>query len=482
MLPITHPAGAPPAPRAFSVFEHRTTDGFGWTDADLRRLERLNRAAGAELLRAVVTPDGRRELRAFQHVGVVRLGGRTIHVLPKLCAAGDGEDAATPAAHRDALRALLRWLGYAGRLPFREAERAALSVRHPDWFEVMTRLFARHLSDEWARGPLRTYEARDDDRAPALRGRWRIAEQARRPVEKQMFLVTADEFTGDNAPNRVLRYVVERLWRLTRDAENRRRLTALREAMEADGVTLPPAVSADEARAAESAAASRLHRRHAPLLALARLFLTGGGLELLPGGPSAGSRAEDTFSFVLDMNALFEEFVFGFLWRHRDTILPPALAGCDLWAQGVGRETAHLGRRSDTGTRVFRLKPDIALRDPVTGAVPLILDTKYKRRDLAATAGAASEGVGQDDFYQMFAYAHRFDCPRVLLLYPAGSADDARRPPLRFTLEGSGDRLILAASVEVRRDLGRPDERAALITDLRRIIEHAVVGPHQEKT
>ena len=79
------------------------------------------------------------------------------------------------------------------------------------------------------------------------------------------------------------------------------------------------------------------------------------------------------------------------------------------------------------GKPVFWLKPDLAVR---RGQIfPLLMDAKYKR--LASDVSGVD--VGQGDFYQMFAYAHRYDCPRVLMIYPQ-TADIAKRPLLRLRL------------------------------------------------
>jgi 5-methylcytosine-specific restriction enzyme subunit McrC len=309
-------------------------------------------------------------------------------------------------------------------------------------------LFATHLRDEWRRGPVRRYVSRDEDRSPTLRGKWRVSDQLRRPAEKHVFAITSDEFSADNPLNRVFRFVVERLWHLTRDHDNRRTLGDLRQTMEADDIVLPAHVSA---RDAAPALVSRLHQRFAPLLDLARLFLDGGGLQLLSGG------ARDTFAFVFDMNKLFEQFVFGFLSRHRAEILPADLRDCDLLPQSRGA-TRHLAQR-DNGLPVFRLEPDIAFRKP-DGTFPLLLDTKYKRLDPFDRA----HGVSQADFYQMFAYAHRYDCPRVLLVYPQTETSGSLSE--RF-MTGNPPRKIAAVTVDLHLDLGSPAGKRSLTNELR---------------
>lgn len=423
-----------------TLFEHETKP-FPWDDHSRAALARLNRAKGDDILLPVFTRDGRPAVRATQYVGVVRLGRETVQVLPKIYRHVD-------AAKDEAARNLLHLLAVAQDLPIREHALAPLLRRRSDWFEILTHLFTSHLTDAWQRGVIRGYVPCEEDASPTLRGRWRLADQLRRPERHQLFAVTFDEFTPDNPPNRVLRFVVERLWTLTRDADNRRALSTLRAWM--DEVTLPPSVSLADA---QPLGLARLHLSYAPLLALARLFLDGGSLQLSGGG-------HETFAFVFDMNRLFESFVFRFLQRHRAALLPAALSECALLPQTSGA-AKPLARRD--GQPVFRLAPDLAFRAP-DGAFSLLLDTKYK----ALTPADRAAGVAQSDLYQMYAYARRYECPRILLLYPqtSGMAAPLR---VRFDLEGGG--TVAAATLDLGVELGKPEGVGQLIDEVKDILE-----------
>ncbi len=431
-------------PAAVTLFEYEHTAGFGCTPRELAALDRLNRDAGAFVLRPVLV-GGRCELQAAQYVGVFRLAGRTVQVLPKLYRKGAGLDDAERA--RAATRNLLAMLSLAGRLPLHEHALASLLRRDLDWFEALTRLFATHLLVEWQRGPARGYESVEEE-ARVLKGRWRIAEQVRRPERGHLLLVEHDEFQVDNALNRVFRFVVERLLHRAQDADNRRRLGELR--CRLDEVTLLPQVSAADA---DPARLTRLQRRFAPLLTLARLFLDGGALQLAKGDAT-------TFAFTFDMNGLFEEFVVGFVRRYREDLLPAALRGCTLLPQAEG-VALPLARRDDREP-AFRLRPDLLL---CAGdrSHPLLLDTKYKRLD----AAARNLGIAVADFHQLFAYAQRYRCPRALLLYPQAAGD----APLRafFTLPERAGRIEVA-TLDLRRDLTGAEGRQGLRDELRHVL------------
>ena len=427
-----------------TLFEH-TSKPFDWNDRHCALLERMREAFGSDVLRPIV--QGRtRKLQAAQYVGVVRLGNRTIQILPKIYklseGAGDKERA------KEATRNLLHMLESAGQLPIREHAIASLLKRGGDWFEILTRLFASHLLEEWQRGAYRTYHT-VSDQLPVLKGKWLIGDQLKRPVNQHIFSVEYDEFSSDNKLNRIFRFVVERLWQLTRDSGNRQRLGELRELM--DEVTLVRSISVADANPAQL---TRLNQRFAPLLNLSRLFLDGGTIQIAAGDVS-------TFAFVFDMNRLFEAFIGSFIRKHRREILDGQLLDCELLIQSRGA-TFFLAQRETQN--VFKVQPDIVFRDSAK-YFPLLVDTKYKRLDRADR----KLGISQGDFYQMHAYAHRYQSPRVMLLYPQ---TDETALHACFPLQLS-DKLVEAATVDIRLDFGNKQQQQKLAESLRTILQRS---------
>ncbi len=85
---------------------------------------------------------------------------------------------------------------------------------------------------------------------------------------------------------------------------------------------------------------------------------------------------------------------------------------------------------------------------------------KYKLLD----ASSGRLGVAPSDFYQMMAYAHRFACPHVLLLYPQMSS---MPDPLRHTFHLVGSPAhITVHTIDLCRDLTSPASRSLLIAEL----------------
>jgi 5-methylcytosine-specific restriction enzyme subunit McrC len=426
-----------------TLFEYKISTNFNWTDRERIAVDKLEKIVGKPVLE-LIFHNGKREIRATQYVGIFCLGQRTIEVLPKMYASTKIED-----PRQQAVRNLLYMLEYTKQLSIQQYALASLLEQNLDWLEILTRLFAKNLLEEWQRGAFRSYQSVADT-LPVLKGKWNLTEQLCHPERKHLFSVTYDEFTADNQLNRVLRYVVERLWRLTRNFFNRQMLNELRGYM--DEVTLLQSI---DISALKMINITRLNQRYQPLLDLARLFIDNSSLQLSVGD-------FETFVFTFDMNTLFEEFVISFIDRHRLKILPSHLQKCELLPQSSGA----LQYLAVTGnnTQVFKLKPDLVMRQ--NRSFPMILDTKYKRLDRSDY----KLGVLQADFYQMYAYAQRYDCPNVYLIYPQ-TADMPESLKMDFRIDKNG-RLITAATIDLRGNLSNKHEQDSLIERLRKLFEH----------
>lgn len=121
-----------------TLFEYESTilDGY-----ELKCLEQLSKVIGTEILKPVVR-NGQLQFQARQYVGVLRLGRRTIQILPKIHRSHNREQ-----SQQEASRNLLFMLDYARTLGIREVNLAALQ-RSQNWFEILIYLFASHLKHE----------------------------------------------------------------------------------------------------------------------------------------------------------------------------------------------------------------------------------------------------------------------------------------------------------------------------------------------
>lgn len=400
------------------------------------RVQALNQAAGQELLRV-----GYRQLQATQFVGLIRLGGLSLQVLPKIDRDGDPDaargsdpfDQATASATRN----LLAMLAYGQDVAVTRPETAALGHQRLDWFELLTRLFAMELHRQVQSGVDRAYVSVEDT-LPVLRGRWQIGRQwVNRPHDRARFDVVYDDFIADTSLNRIFRAAVTRLLPRSADPLNRRLLSDLDRWL-CDVGPLPTVTS----EVLRRQSFTRLNERFRPAFNLARLFLGQSVFQFMPG-------ADDVFAFMFDMNLLFQWFVGRFLQRKRAAVFADLREAPIVRHQANGR-ALHLATHDGSGQPTMDLRPDLLIEDP-TGRLLIAADTKYKRLQTARSGGG---GPTSDDAYQMLAYGVGMRCRDLLLIYPQALRGVAVLERYRFA--GDVGRLT-TATIDLHQPLDRPD-------------------------
>jgi 5-methylcytosine-specific restriction enzyme subunit McrC len=424
-------------PIVFSEHQFRSYLELGLSPQDpaLEAIERINAAAGCEILRLE-----RKGIRAQDRVGLVRAGAMTIEILPKIEAPGV-----------EAGRNLLAMLSYAYAsnayaFPIQVEAEASLNNGPGGWFELLTRMFASHLEQQLSCGIVQSYVQRESS-LPVLRGRWDLARQARRPgYERHSFEVSYEELTTDTLLNQVFKRVVDDLGLLSSDRTNLALLASLRDRLEAVSLLneVPPGLL-------EAVHFNRINERFRPAFTLARLFLSGS----IP-----GLRAGDlpAYAFVMAMSRLFERFTAGFLNRFKTQILPRNWQEAEMVVQGTGRR-AYLAECEGRG--VLRLIPDLVIRRRGASIPLLVGDTKYRLFD---------GEIAREDAYQMLAYLARLGCRRGLLLYPQPQGGGAIRR--RWVIETPAA-TIDACTLNLRHPLDNP---GPLITELAEIFAGLQAG------
>lgn len=392
-----------------------------------RQIEGLRRRHGFD----VFERTGEAMLSASHYVGAVQLGSVTIEVVPKV----EGIDGTTMR------RNLVAMLSTAYGLEVSVGEVASVATQRFGLLEYLVRLFVNRLFAELHRGLVRRYEAREEN-LTVLRGRVLIGEQIRRnTIAPERFYCGFEEFTEDNPLNRVLKAALRLLLAFSRNVDNQRSLAELLLAFEAVADVGRRSLPWKEIRI------DRLNARYGPCLNLASLFL-----RQTPPDVTAGSAGG--LSVFFDMNVLFEEYI----GRVAAKTLRPL--GYDVRLQEGRRYLVY----DEVAERdAFLLKPDIVGR---VGEKPVwIIDTKWKE----LSQQEAREGVAQADMYQMYAYAQRYECPDVVLMYPhhagLGPAGGVRRTYTVRRDDEAGTGRVRIATVD--------------LTDLRTVPAQvkAVVGP-----
>ncbi|SAK99832.1 McrBC 5-methylcytosine restriction system component-like protein [Caballeronia calidae] len=346
-------------------------------------------------------------IAAQQYVGVLQTESEVIEVLPKIT----GED-------DQVRRNLVGMLDVALDLDIGEADIARVGKQTHGVLELLIRLYCGKLFEQLRRGLVRRYEPREENLG-FVRGRLSIADQTRKnAANPERLYCRFEEFQEDNPLNVIVKASLRMLLRNSRSPGNQRLLSELLLAFESVSDCAHASLPWSRVRF------DRLNERYRPCFRLAEMFLR-------QTSPDVTAGSAHGFSLFFDMNVLFEEYI--------GRMALPVLRKRGLRGQLQGPRK-YLARDMAQAKPIFAMKPDLVATDGATAR--LIVDTKWKR----LSPEESKEGVAQSDLYQMYAYAHCYDCATILLLYPhdvqLGVEPGIRR---RFRLNSTAHRTDVGA-------------------------------------
>jgi 5-methylcytosine-specific restriction enzyme subunit McrC len=400
-----------PAPRKVSVREHAwlctepvtasldcaqvSESAFDYL---CRLSERFSRG-GARLLQV----EGRQRLKLDNFVGVIQTPcGTVLEIVPKHHAEG-GSLAAS--------RGLLRKLVLASLdLPTRDVGEASLQRFDAPLSEWVIGRFLQALDTLVGRG-LRFEYQRVDEELPFLRGQLNLTEQLRQPPGRaHRFHVRHEVYLPDRPENRLLRLALDWVRQSTQDARHWR----LAQELSFRLAEIPASRHIDQDFRAWGN--DRLLAHYRPIKPWCELILN-------QHMPLAVAGEHQGISLLFPMEKLFERFVARWL---RAALAP----GVDMRTPARSQSLCEHQQKP-----IFQLEPDIYIAD---GATRWILDAKWKLLD--ARKREAKYGLSQADFYQLFAYGHKYldGAGRMALVYPKTEFFELPLDPFDF---GGGLRL-----------------------------------------
>ena len=245
------------------------------------------------------------------------------------------------------------------------------------------------------------------------------------------------ERSMDNLINRTLKYTCYLLSKMTNSSENYRLLRRILDILE--GVTLTPVTIHEIDRITFN----RLNADFKPFIDICKIILERSTLTL------QASKIE-TFSLMIPMEKLFEEFVAEVVLKKR---LHKEIFGenAELLIPRKSTIRYYLAEKSyknGTKKKLFKLIPDITIK--VGDEFKLIIDTKYKR----LKPESAKLGVSSQDAYQIYTYCKVLGAKKALLLYPDNLVDiDSRELETPIRLGKDGEVELFVGIVPLHHDL-----------------------------
>jgi 5-methylcytosine-specific restriction enzyme subunit McrC len=369
---------------------HIPQSAFDW----LCQLSAGFKSNGASLLHL----ENRRWLRLDNFVGIVETPcGTLLEILPKH----------TEASNEAASRSLLiKMLETALDLPKRTTDKTDIQTYRRPLLEWVMKEFVLALDHLLKRG-LRFDYRRVEEEQRYLRGRLDMNKQLRQPPGRaHIFNIRHDLFLADRPENRLLKSALMRVCGLTQEPDTWRLSHELAGLL----AEIPgsPNIAADFRQWRND----RLMAHYQPVRPWCELVL-GQHMPLAMRGKTHG------ISLLFPMEKLFERYVEVKLRRE----LPAPYT--------LNRQAKSQFLCTHEGKNLFQLRPDLLIQSPQKTA--LVLDTKWKL--LSAADNENKYGLSQGDFYQMFAYGHRYLSGEgdMILIYPKTENFSETLPAFEFS-------------------------------------------------
>jgi 5-methylcytosine-specific restriction enzyme subunit McrC len=337
--------------------------------------------------------DGCDVLQLKNYAGVLFTpDGTQIEVLPKVAKKLAREKAADES--RASLLMMLKALKQFRHL---KTNNANLTKNKMPLLEVFISQFISSVNELIKRG-LRHDYVRCEDNLTFLKGKLLLGRQVQHNfINKHKFYVEYDEYLQDRPVNRLIHSALKKVGNYSRSANNQKLIQELSFAF----ADIPQSTNIKNDFA--STKLDRGMNYYQTPLAWARLILDGFSPLTMQGKNTA-------FSLLFPMEAVFESYVASILRKQ----LPDNLS---LKTQASSEYLV-----THDGDKRFMLKPDLLLQNSYSkdkGVNACVLDTKWK---LVNSSDKKNKyGLSQSDFYQMFAYGHKYlkGKGELFLIYPS---------------------------------------------------------------
>lgn len=324
-----------------------------------------------------------KELKSNKYVGVIHYKGEVINLLPKIFY--EANKAYGQEELKDINSNLFWWLSYCRKLRFPNYK-TGLSGKKNDFFEILIYLFSKYTKELLNNAMYQRYvEIQKEEQF--VKGRIDITRYTNENLARANFHKIScvyDSFEMDNQFNRCVKYVATLLFSVTKERQSK---SNLREILFILDEVSDETMSASACRNIQF---NPMFKEFETIRDYCVLFLEN----------CVSYNYKDAlqlFAFLIPMEYIFEDFIFGFIDKELQDISVKAQSS-----------SVHLDL-----SKKFRLKPDLILE--VQGK-RIVADTKYKILDHSGKD--PKNGMSQNDLYQMVTYAIRLKCDIIVLLYP----------------------------------------------------------------
>ncbi|MCB9251734.1 MAG: restriction endonuclease [Flavobacteriales bacterium] len=311
------------------------------------------------------------------YVGVIKIGGLTIEILPK----ADKNQSHSKTVYMHWRNALLNMLSICRKIKVESVSEANLNKRYYSLLDLYFELFINELSYLLRSGLLRKYHKQSSN-TTALKGRIDFGKNIQKNlVHKERFYTFHQVYDYEHLINQILLKALNILSRIVSNATLKDRIARLKR--DFPEIKEIPIYKSHFDQIKES-------RKTVPYweaIKIAKMII-------LNYAPDIKGGQDNMLALLFDMNSLWEEYVYRMLQRNKPDNIQVNFQNSQKFWEGK------------------TIRPDIVLTKTVDQDVQetYIIDTKWKIIEYQNPSDA--------DLKQMYAYNIYWNCRRSMLLYP----------------------------------------------------------------
>lgn len=321
-----------------------------------------------------VIENGEKVIKAANYVGIVKLNdGTVIEILPKLAGKKAGSFSEPKKLVYQMLSTLLG-------IPYNDRDTVDMNETFLEYF---ISVFARECMKIIKSGLLSGYVSVEENMT-AVQGNILFAENIRKNlVHRERLYVRHDVFSPDRAENRLIKSTASLMMKLSkshRSSQNLKQILAY-----LDDVKFSADYDVDFSKCVNT----RNAKKYSIVLNICRLFLKNHNFSEYHGKYVA-------YAMLFPMEDVFKSYIAGLIKKNVHKTVKTQINGEYLFSK----------------PEMFTLRPDIVIYDE--GKPSCIVDTRWqiieKKNDISA-----------DDMCRLYAYAQKFNCSEIVMIYPESS-------------------------------------------------------------
>lgn len=351
-------------------------------------------------------------------VGILRFNDLVIEVLPKIYSADS-----SVLSRNEIYKNMQFMMEYSDEVSLRNLDFMDYGKMDTGAFlDFFVHIFLENLRDNLIRGMYKSYNLVIEN-LNYLKGRLVIPLNIQHNTSYNKFYCEYDDYSQDNIVNQILKSVCSSMYNVT-DSEQNKSL--------ANEILLLFSDVSDVRVTVEDFQLIKWDRtiqQYEVVLYMAKLYIQNLIIDL------DDMREENHYNFIftIDMNKLYETFIYNVIADKREQIFEKTLK--------VESQQAKVHLIYDMSNKGYmKLIPDIIVRE--NNQIKYVIDTKYKK----LLHNKRRHGVKESDLYQMFGYYQKLNPRKVILLYPKYEHSFTDR--YKFTKDTEWDLEIRTVSLQ----------------------------------